>query len=240
MAPLLTKAEYTNRPFFDIAPSSMHIRDLIHEETHYDDRTSDLITGMLLLAVHEKIITKVEACWFAVPFTIGAKLRTSVYQHEGNPFLGPDGRPMSIVGKFFHGSGGPAQNSQYTFDTMKNAPNFDRWLAQTLFRSTNKDDSDFSRNNQTPPKRKMNGARISTPGSAALGPSFSAGPSSSAVPATSSSRKRARSGKSSTSKEHQTSKDKKYNRSKRPKKPKSTAYGKPLTSPSNSCNNRLV
>ena len=179
MAPLLKKEEYGKRSLYDIDPSSMHIHDLIHQEGCYSHRTSDMITGMLLLAVHEKIITKVEACWFAVPFTIGAKLRTSVYKHEGNPFLGPDGYPMLIAGTPFSGRGYVAQSSDddgesdgharpdrpsaYNFETMRQAENFDEWLAKTLFRGTHKDDSDFDRHNLLPPSRFRDGRRKDAP-----------------------------------------------------------------------------
>jgi hypothetical protein len=189
MAPLLKKEEYGRRAFFAIQPNSTHILDLIHEETRYNDRTSDLITGMLLLAVHKKIITKVEASWYAVPFTIGAKLRVSVYKHEGNPFLGPDGLPMVIGRQTFYGASPFAPASQYTFDNMETAPNFAQWLSQTLYRSTNKDDSDMSRNNVQPPKRKADGSRVS----AVTLPSFTSSPApaaSSPAPVSSSSKKR--------------------------------------------------
>lgn len=219
MAPLLKKEEYSKRSLFDIDPSSMHIHDLIHQEGCYNHRTSDLITGMLLLAVHEKVITKVEACWFAVPFTIGAKLRTSVYKHEGNPFLGPDGYPMLIAGTPFGGrdyvaqssgdgeSDGPARPdrlSAYNFKTMRQAENFDEWLAKTLFRGTHRGDSDFARNHAQPPKRRVNGARADAPDPTALTPSSPPAPASpspssgsplpSAAPSPSPSKKRAHKG----------------------------------------------
>ena len=199
MAPLLTKAEYARRTFFDVAPSSIHIKDLIHKETRYNDRTSDLVTGMLLLAVYLKVITKVEASWYAAPFTIGARLRVSVYQHEGNAFLGPDGQPMSIAGQLFHGSGGPTLPSQYTFETMRDAPNFQQWLDQTLYRGTTSDDSDSARRGEVPPKRKVNGARVDA---------LASSTSSSATSASSSSRNRERSSRSSSQK-HKNSKGKK-------------------------------
>lgn len=142
----------------------MHIRDLIHEESHYAHRTSDLVTGMLLLAVHEGVISKVEACWYAVPFTIGANLRVSVYQHEGNPFVGPDGLPMYVVNSLFGGTRnflGPG--SQYTFHNMRRAENFDEWLSLTLFRGSHKGDSDFDRSNLLPPGRFRDGRRKDAP-----------------------------------------------------------------------------
>lgn len=163
MAPLLTKAMYAACDLFDITPSGMHIRDLIHAEEHYQHRTSDLVTGMLLLAVKERVISKVEASWFAVPFIIHAKLRSSVYKHEGAPFLGPDGGILIINGKPFTGaSAGIVPTSIYTLDTVIVAPNYEAWLANVLFRGSSAQDSDFGRSNAVPPKRYANGVRVST------------------------------------------------------------------------------
>ena len=105
---------------------------------------------------------------------------------------------MSIAGQLFHGSGGPALPSQYTFETMSDAPNFQQWLDQTLYRGTNSDDSDWARRGEVPPKRKVNGARVDALASI----------SSSATSAPSSSRKRERSSRSSSQK-HKSSKGKK-------------------------------
>lgn len=164
MAPLLTKAEYERRDLFDITPGEHHIRDLIHEEQRYDNRTSDLVTGCLLLGVHVKAITKVEACWYAVPFTIGARLRVSTYVHEGHAFVGPDGFPMIIHGRTFHGDGPPGPASAYNFDNMADAPNYTTWLATTLYCGKTLVDNDWALQGISPPKRKANGERISAEG----------------------------------------------------------------------------
>lgn len=161
MAPLLKKADYAQRAFFDVAPSSIHIHDLIHEESHFADRTSDLVTGMLLLGVKARVITKVEASWYAVPFTIGAKLRTSVYRHEGNPLLGPDGGFITIKQHGFKGNNTAGlRASQYSLDDVDEAPGYEKWLSDVLFYGKTVDDSNLATSGEPIPKRKADGSRV--------------------------------------------------------------------------------
>lgn len=174
MTPLLKKAAYAARPLFDPAPSTIHIYDLIHMDHHYTDRTSDYVTGMLMLAAKAGIVTKVEACYFQVPFTIGVKLRKSLYQHEGQPFLGPDDTAVQIGDRIF-GGGSQAPGGAYTLDNVHADPGYDAWLAQVLFRGTTKEDSDFHRSGTVAPKRHKDGSLSTT----------LAGPSNSAVPSSS-------------------------------------------------------
>lgn len=159
MTPLLKKAEYRARPLFDPAPGSAHILDLIHRDTHYTSRTSDHVTGMLVVASFLGYITKVQACWFQVPFTVGVNLRKSLYEHEGSPFLGPDGLAFSWSDRAFGGAGGVAAGA-YNLGNMKNAPNFQKWVNDTLFRGTTLEDSDFHRGNLDTPRRNKSGTII--------------------------------------------------------------------------------
>jgi hypothetical protein len=66
MAPLLTKKMYGERQLFNPAPSFLHIKDLVQAEEAYLRRTSDLITGMLLLGCKIGATTKVEASYSQV------------------------------------------------------------------------------------------------------------------------------------------------------------------------------
>jgi hypothetical protein len=186
MAPLLTKKMYGERALFDPAPGTIHIKDLIQEESHYLDRTSDFVTGSLMLASHLGKISKVEACYFQVPFTIGVKLRTSTYKHEGHPFVGPDGGAMHIGDRVFGGSQGLAAGA-YSLLNVSTAPNYDTWLASSLFRSTTEIDSDLHRAAQQAPKRRKDGTRTqasasTSSASALVAPCAPAIPSSSPTP----------------------------------------------------------
>jgi hypothetical protein len=91
MAPTLCREGYRSRPLYSPPPSSIHIIDLIHSDAHHQHRTSDLVTGMLLVALQEGFITRAQAAWFTVPINQDRWLRTSTYENDGHPFVGPDG-----------------------------------------------------------------------------------------------------------------------------------------------------
>jgi hypothetical protein len=130
---------------------------MIHSAANHQDRTSDLVTGTLLLAVQENLITKVEASWFAVPFVLGAKLRKSTYRHEGNAFLGPDGLAIMIAGDAFGGAA-KTPGGAYTLDNLITAPNYDAWFNTVMFRGSAKDEHDFTRGSIAIPKRRKDGS----------------------------------------------------------------------------------
>ena len=153
MTPTLKKADYSARLLFDPAPSTIHVRDLIHMESHYTDRTSDYVTGMLLLASKIGIVNKTQACYFQVLFTIGVNLRKSLYQHEGHPFLGPDNLAIQIGGRVFGGSVN-ARAGFYSLDNVHTAHGYDAWVSRVLYRNSFLGDTDFFRNGIIPPKRR--------------------------------------------------------------------------------------
>lgn len=87
------------------------------------------------------------------------QLRTTVYQHHGQPFKGPDGGALTIDGIVFGGSQKlPA--GQYTLDTVHKDPGYEKWLVQMLYRGTHIYDADYMRRGQMPPKRHHSGTPV--------------------------------------------------------------------------------
>jgi hypothetical protein len=167
MTPLLKKHDYQSRPLLNPAPGSMHIIDLIHSEQHYTSRTSDHVTGLLILASNMNKIAKVQACWFQVPFTIGVKLRKSLYKHEGHACLGPDGKAMRLGNRVF-GAGDKLEAGAYSLTDikgLKRARNFDTWLQGMLWRGEQEGSakSDFALAGTEPPRRDKDGAIVPGP-----------------------------------------------------------------------------
>lgn len=145
----------------------MHIIDLIHSEQHYTSRTSDHVTGLLILASNMTKISKVQACWFQVPFTIGVKLRTSLYEHKGHACLGPDGKAMRLGNSTF-GGGDKVEAGAYSLtdiEGLERAPNFDTWLQGMLWRGEEEESakSDFALAGAEPPRRNKDGAIVPKP-----------------------------------------------------------------------------
>lgn len=156
MPPVVSKKSYELRPLFDPPHGTIHIRDMIQFDQRYEHRTSDLVTGMLLLGVRVNAIQKTQACYFKVTLLPHVKLRTAVYQHDGNAFTGPDGLAMVIDGEVFGGFAG-LKAGLYTLDNVDTAPNYVQWVSETLYRGGSIDDTDYSRRGDVPPKRRSTG-----------------------------------------------------------------------------------
>jgi hypothetical protein len=131
MAPVVTKATYPGLGLFDLKTGEMHIRDVVQMEDRYLDRTSDMVRGMLLLCTKVRAVTKTQNCYFRVTFLPHVKLRESVYQSSGEPFVGPDGLVMTFKG-FVIGGSDHLRAGQYSFDdfdALKQAPDFEDGVA---------------------------------------------------------------------------------------------------------------
>ncbi|KIN02553.1 hypothetical protein OIDMADRAFT_27069 [Oidiodendron maius Zn] len=143
MPPVVTKRSYELHPLFDPAYGSLHIRDIVQYDQRYKNRTSDLVTGMLLLGMKVNTIQKTQAYYFKVTLLPHVKLRTAVYQHDGNAFTSPDGMAMVINREVFSGFAG-LKAGAYTLDTVDTTPNYTQWVADTLYRGGSIDDTDYA------------------------------------------------------------------------------------------------
>jgi hypothetical protein len=123
MPPVVTKTTYAGLGLFDLKTGEMHIRDVVQMEGRYLDRTSDMVTGMLRLGTKAGAVTKTRSCYFRVTFLPHVKLRESVYQSSGEPFVGPDGLAMTFKGFVLGGSDHlrAGQYSFHDFDALKQA-----------------------------------------------------------------------------------------------------------------------
>jgi hypothetical protein len=89
------------------------------------------------------------------------QLRTTVYQHHGQPFRGPDGGALTIDGIVFGGSENlPA--GKYTLDTVHQDSGYEKWLVQMLYRGTHIYDADYIRRGEVPPKRHHSGTPVTS------------------------------------------------------------------------------
>jgi hypothetical protein len=159
MAPVVCKSTYLQHPLFDPQGGVLHIKDIVQMDDKYLHRTSDLVTGMLLLGANVGAITKTQACYFKVTFLPHLRLRTSVYQHHGEAFIGPDGGAVTIDDVVF-GGGEQLAAGKYTLDTVHQDPDYDEWLSCILYRGKTDRDANYIRNGEEPPKRDNNGMAL--------------------------------------------------------------------------------
>ena len=155
MAPLVTKSSYSQQPIFNPQGGIFHIKDIVQMSDKYLHRTSDLVTGCLMLGAKIGAITKTQACYFRLTFLPHLKLR-SLYLHQGEPFIGPDGLAVTIDGVVFGGEE-QMQAGRYTLDTVDQDGEYVEWLETLLYRGTSKNDCNYMRRGEGPPKRDNKG-----------------------------------------------------------------------------------
>jgi len=120
-------------------PGIVGIQDIIamlQRGERLKGRISDHVVGMVKIAVHLGLIFIKDADLFESPFCRGVKIRSSVRQHLGKAFFGPDNLLLRIPcrrsnktvqllpfrGDYLSAKHIPA--SPFTFDTVQRHPNY--------------------------------------------------------------------------------------------------------------------
>jgi hypothetical protein len=157
---VVSKSTYFNRPLFDPNKGVHYIKDIVQMDDKYLHRVSDLVVGMLYLGAKVGAIRKTQACYFKVALLPHMKLRTSVYQHEGNPFVGSDGGAMTIDGVVFGGAE-LLSAGRYNLDNVEQDPSYHQWVSMVLFRGKGINDYNYNIRGEHPPKRAIDGTALS-------------------------------------------------------------------------------
>ncbi|ATZ46597.1 hypothetical protein BCIN_02g00010 [Botrytis cinerea B05.10] len=158
MTPKATKEEDANRAIWNPTPGTIHIGDAINrlkDGQYAKEIVSDYVLGIFFLAESIGIIKKWEGSLLQWPFTKNMKLR-KVLPHVGEPFNGPDGKPIYHAGRLLCGHSGfrieeailnQWARSEFNLKSMKKSGAHQSWLKHHLYADREKDDLQYRRTN---------------------------------------------------------------------------------------------
>ena len=152
----ITKENYADRPLYNPGLGKVHVKDLVQMDDRYGHRVSSLVLGMLVMGAQVDAIQKTQACYFRTAILPHVKIR-KLFRNDGRPFLGPDGGYMFVQDVALCGSDKDGFASKYTTTTASQAPNYEGWLKELLFKGEDKDSAVYIRKGRIPPKRGLDG-----------------------------------------------------------------------------------
>jgi hypothetical protein len=124
-------------------------------ENGSDVRFSDFAAGASKLALELKYITRPQAYHYVAVFNSDGNFVT-IRKHEGDPFLGPDGKPMRIGKELMNSGNEKLGESDCRMETLHEHPKYEQWLKKTLYHrrpsdasTTTSEDSSATKNFST-------------------------------------------------------------------------------------------
>ena len=149
-----TKAELAERRLLNPSRGKMHINDLMNQVKdgiYAEDYISGYVMGMLLMALSIGLLSEWEVMLFQLPFTNPESIKNvmafrKTYKHYGNPFFGPDGRILTLHGRYLYGDGDSGvAASELDLDGVRDHPEFESWIKNTLYAGGEPTDSTYAR-----------------------------------------------------------------------------------------------
>ena len=119
--------------FYDPDPGTVHVLDMHRDHSLHYHRLSDHAVGMLWYGLIESAITQTDVCDFRMSFENNLKFREP-RDHDGRPFLGPDGLTITLRNEPMNGGDDSLQTSALSGAEILNHPNYKTWVSNLLYR----------------------------------------------------------------------------------------------------------